>query len=124
MSWKYQQSTGSIYDPEGNLFTVGYSGHAEGLNNPVFQNVPDVGPLPQGSYEIGKPFNSETHGPYALRLTPLEGTETFGRDGFLVHGDEIEHIGEHLASLGCLIAPRFARVAMWTRGDHTLECIP
>ncbi len=35
-----------------------YSGHGLGLNNPAMQNVPDVGPLPQGTYVIGDPHDN------------------------------------------------------------------
>ena len=124
MSWRYSQSTGHLLDPNGSLLSVGYSGRGEGLNAPEYQNVPDVGPLPQGAWEIGEPYDSPDHGPYVLPLTPLEGTETFGRTAFKCHGDEKEHPGEHLASLGCMIQARFARIALWERNDHILEVVP
>ncbi len=121
MAWKYSQSTGHLTDPGGMLLSIGYSGYEDGLNDPSMQNVPNVGPIPQGTWEIGEPYDSEEHGPYTLPLTPAEGTETFGRSEFKCHGDEKARAGEHLASRGCLILDRFTRVALWERGDHTLE---
>lgn len=121
MAWRYEQSSGQLFNDAGELVAIGYSGHGEGLNNPEFQNVPDVGPLPQGLWQIGPPYNSEKHGLYVLPLSAAPETETFGRDEFKVHGDEVDHPGQFLASLGCLILPRFARVYMWTLGDHLLE---
>jgi hypothetical protein len=123
MSWRYFQSTGNLFDPAGAIECVGYSGHGEGLNNPAFQNVPCVGPLPQGAYSIGEPFDDPEHGRYCLRLEPLEGTETFGRTGFLCHGDKISAPGQHKASLGCLIADLIARNRMGTSSDRVLEVL-
>jgi len=40
-------------------------------------------------------------------LTPIEGTDTFGRSGFMVHGDN--QALNHSASEGCIVAPRFIR---------------
>lgn len=123
MAWVYSQALGVLNDASGALSGTGYSGHGIGLNNPDYQNVPDVGPIPQGSYAIDAPIDSPTHGPYVLPLTPLNGTETFGRSGFLIHGDEVQHVGEHLASLGCIIMPRSVRELIWASSDHTLEVI-
>ncbi len=121
MPWKYSIPTGQLFDPNGRLVAIGYSGHGAGLNNPIMQSVADIGPIPAGSWEIGAPYDSSEHGPYTLPLTPLEGTETFGRSEFKSHGDEIDHPGQHLASLGCLIVARFARFAMWNSADRVLE---
>ena len=109
MSWIYQQVSGTLYSADGEMVYTGYSGHGDGLNNPAYENVPDVGPIPRGSFVIGTPHDSETHGPVVLPLTPMESTETFGREGFLMHGDEVEHPGQHLASHGCIIMPRTIR---------------
>lgn len=122
MSWKYSQTSGILEEPDGvTVAGVGYSGKGAGLNNPDYQNIPDVGPLPQGSYEMGKAYNSAKHGPLTIPLTPLEGTETFGRDEFKCHGDEKEHPGMHQASLGCLIMGRAIRERLNASPDHTLQ---
>lgn len=130
MAWKYEQLTGRLFDPEGNFVAHGYSGggidphNAEavaGKNNPEMQNIHDVGPLPEGIWIVGEPVNSMTHGKYAMKLTPQIGTETFGRDHFLMHGDSLIRPG--FASEGCCVEPFFARVKLWESGDHLLECV-
>jgi hypothetical protein len=68
-----------------------------------------VGPIPVGLYQIGAPQDTPEHGPYVLRLIPDAGNTMWGRAGFLIHGDEVAHIGEHLASRGCVILHRATR---------------
>ena len=99
----------------------GYSGFAEGKNNPAMQDVHNVGPIPQGTYEIGEPFDTETHGPYVLRLMPTGPTNTFGRAGFLIHGDSVKAPGT--ASEGCIVLPRVVRDAVAKSGDNELKVI-
>lgn len=116
----YKQSTG-LLSGNGLQFT-GYSGFKEGKNNPSLQDRPSVGPIPQGRWIIqGPPFDTSTHGPFVMRLLPEEGTNTFGRSGFLIHGDSIIHPG--MASLGCIILPRTIREAVWHSEDRDLIVI-
>jgi hypothetical protein len=119
--WIYAQKTGALRQnnqPAG----TGYSGFDNGKNNPAMQAVSNVGPIPQGSWTIvGPPFNSPDHGPFVLRLEPNTGTPTFGRSGFLMHGDSIEAQG--CASRGCIILPRTVRELVWQSGDTDLEVI-
>lgn len=100
-----------------------YSGFGEGLNNPAFESTLNVGPVPQGLWTISGPPFDGIHGPYCLRLEPKKGTVTFGRNGFLIHGDEREHPGEHLASHGCMVADKVTRARMYQSGDTDLEVI-
>jgi len=115
----YSQSTGRFLQ-EFNYLCTGYSGIGLGLNNPDMQYIPHVGPCPQGLWYIGPPFDSPDHGPFCMRLTPDSLTDTYGRDGFLLHGDSIENAGKHLASEGCIILPRFIRNLVATSGDIRL----
>ena len=117
----YSQSTGALRDANGNLLATGYSGHGDGLNNAAMQAVPDVGPIPRGLWSIGAPQDTAEHGPFVLPLWPHAATDCFERSGFLIHGDEVEHPGEHLASHGCIILDRAAREAVWSGGDHVLN---
>ena len=128
MPWRYRQSTGELFWPDGELLTVGYAGHddgdgipepGEGKNDPSKQGVRNTGPLPRGRYSIGPP--EPGHGGYALRLTPMPGTDTLGRGGFLIHGDSVRNPGS--ASLGCIIVSRWARMQVWTHPDHELEVV-
>lgn len=119
--WTYRQRTGQLFNQFGNLIHAGYSGHGEGKNNPALEHVHNVGPIPQGRYSIGFPFDSSSHGPFCLRLAPLPGTDTFGRDGFLMHGDSIQHPGE--ASEGCIIMPRNVREEVYFSDDKILHVV-
>ena len=116
--WTYKQSTGELTNAAGDVVAKGYSGAPAGKNNPAMQNVPDVGPIPEGQYTIGTPFNSPDHGPFAMHLTPDPANEMFGRSAFLMHGDSLEHPG--CASEGCIIMPRPVREATWNSGDLAL----
>ena len=106
----YEQSTGKLRDENGVLIGEGYSGHAEGKNNPQMQNVPDIGPIPVGVYRIGQPFDHPHLGPCVMSLTPLPETDTFGRSGFFLHGDDREHPGE--GSEGCIVQGPMVRHAV------------
>lgn len=101
-----------------------YSGFGEGLNNSAWESIRDVGPIPQGLWDVfGPPFDTAEHGPYVLRVEPRPGTNTFGRVGFLMHGDEREHPGEHLASHGCIVADRVTRTRVYQSGDTFFRVI-
>src|SRR5262249_34430999 len=104
--WVYQQSTGYLFNDHG-LLGQGYSGNSRGLNNPDMQQVPDVGPIPCGEWYMEAAIEHTEHGPVTIPLTPEPGTETYGREGFLVHGDLKEQAGQYLASKGCVILPRW-----------------
>lgn len=120
MSHTYSQSDGGWWFA-GECLAHGYSGHEGGLNNPDVQKFAGVGPIPQGTWFIsGPPEDSLTMGPFALELVPAPSTVTFGRTGFFIHGDSVEHPGAQVASHGCIILPRKVREAIWESGDRTL----
>jgi Protein of unknown function (DUF2778) len=119
--WTYVQSNGYLISPAGGIFSQGYSGFGSGKNAPTEENVQDLGPVPEGFYDVQAPENSPIHGPYALPLLPDAGNAMFGRNGFMIHGDSLEHPGE--ASAGCIIQPRFARERLWESGDHRLSVV-
>src|SRR5579883_1483500 len=103
-AWTYSQKSGLLSQDDREV-AHGYSGASDGKNNPEMQDVHNVGPIPQGDWTItGPPVDTKTHGPYVLKLTPAIETETFGRSGFLMHGDSKEHPGT--ASQGCIIMSR------------------
>jgi hypothetical protein len=119
MSWTYSQSTGEL-ELNNKHVAKGYSGTHAGRNNPIMQTKHNVGPIPQGTYTIGRPHDTTTHGPYVMRLTPLPGTHTFGRAGFLIHGDNKKHDASH----GCIILDRIARHHVWSSGVRVIQVIP
>ena len=106
----YSQSTGRmtcVNDQTGQQYydETGYSGTGEGRNNPAMQDVQDVGPIPQGEWQWGSPYDSPNTGPNTIPLTPLSGNQCFDsqRDcySFRAHGNNAEND----ASRGCIILP-------------------
>ncbi|MFM0268275.1 tlde1 domain-containing protein [Paraburkholderia sediminicola] len=120
MPWSYQQSTGNL-SFNGEFVERGYSGAATGKNNPAMQAVPNIGPIPRGSYQVGEPHTSPHTGTYTLNLTATAGTNTFGRSAFRIHGDSLHHPGT--ASEGCIIMGVQTRHRIWVSGDRRLEVI-
>lgn len=116
--WRYIQTTGELYDPEGVIQGIGYSGAAFGLDNPAAEAVPDVGPIPCGLYEIGPAFTHPVCGPVCMRLTPSLGTDTHGRGGFMMHGDTASQ--NHSASHGCIVMSLPVRLAVNASDVRTL----
>ena len=120
MTTIYHQTTGQIFQG-GALLGTGYAGNGEGLNDPADEAVPNVGPIPRGVYSIGAPITHPAAGPFTMRLTPIEGTNTFSRAGFLIHGDTAAR--NHTASHGCVVADRGVREAVDADGDRRLEVV-
>lgn len=106
--WIYEQSTGRLFKDVVPVAT-GYSGHAEGVNAPTLESKPDIGPIPQGFYTIGKAENDHATGPVSLPLIPDSGTNTFHRSGFRIHGDSTQNAGRKAASHGCIVIDRATR---------------
>ena len=118
----YEQHSGRL-SLDGHTLTVSaYSGHGGGLNNPELEASPQVGPIPAGRYRIGAEFVHPKAGPICMRLLPEKGTDTHGRDGFMIHGDNSR--GDRSASEGCIIVARPVRVLIAeavAAGDNELE---
>lgn len=128
--FEYDQKTGQMTHvlPDGSRVTVGtgYSGKGDGLNNPDEQYTPNTGPIPQGTYTIEPQRDNVTGAghklPGSMRLDPTLDTDTHGRAGFLIHGDNSR--GDNSASNGCIILPRPARNDIGGSSDHTLVVVP
>lgn len=123
MPWLYEQATGKLSLNKQYLAT-GYSGHPPYVNDPSAQERKGQGPIPCGLWVMEKPFDSLKHGPCCIPLTPGPDTNTFGRSGFLMHGDNKEHLGEHVASEGCMIMPPNIRHLAAKHPDRVLEVVP
>ena len=122
MAWTYEQLTGNFLDPSDELQGKGYSGQPPYRNNPDAQYLPTWGPIPQGMWQAVEMIpESTSHGPFAIRLEPYPETETFGRSGFLMHGDSLVHPG--FASDGCIIQSRDVREKFWNGVDHDLQVV-
>lgn len=114
--WTYSQSTGELLK-DGKFQGTGYSGTGAGRNNPAEQATPDVGPIPQGDYIIGETYDDDHLGPCVMHLDAEDGTETFGRSLFRIHGDNARHDASH----GCVILGPAIRQAIADSGDDTLR---
>lgn len=129
LDWVYSQSTGQLTHVDGNGNTTnvgtGYAGHGQGVNNPAMQNVPNVGPLPQGTYTINPQQNNTTGSgtqlPASMRLTPDPNNQMFGRGGFIIHGDNAA--GNQSASEGCPVLNRNVRNQIGNSGDTVFRVV-
>ena len=121
----YRQKTGALLlaDKPSAVLGTCYSGRGEGLNNPRYEDVVSVGPLPCGDYMIGAPQEPQTHlGPLAFPLTPLPSTDMHGRSDFFIHGDNV-HLN-HSASDGCIIAGHELRMLIERSVPCKLTVVP
>jgi hypothetical protein len=119
VTWVYSQSTGQL-SRNGQIYSEdGYSGDGPGLDSPSQQYTPNVGPIPQGFYDIvGEP---ETHiklGSFVLRLVAR--SPLCKRKGFLIHGDRMTG-PPYSASTGCIIFGKNIREEIWNSGDRELS---
>jgi hypothetical protein len=119
--WVYQISTGILTAPDGQIEGHGYSGQPQYKNDPTAVAIHNAGPIPPTTFHIGAAYTHPTKGNLVLPLTPLDRTSTFGRDGFLVHGDNVLHPGT--ASEGCIIMGRATRLALSLSEDHELKVV-
>lgn len=121
MPWIYEQASGRLIDPDGQVIGFGYSGRGSGKNNPLSQAIHDLGPIPEGVYLIGGPHDTVTHGPFVLTLTPDSKNQMHGRTAFLIHGDSV--ISPGTASNGCIIQARTVREDIARSLDKQLKVI-
>lgn len=115
---EYDQSSGSMTN-DGRTVGEGYSGRGTSRNRPEAERLRDLGPIPHGRYIIEYIGNYPGRGPVVFRLRPTAETNTYGRDGFLIHGDNPAND----ASQGCIILPRAAReqlIDIVNQGDNIL----
>lgn len=116
MTWEYSQSTGLLTNNRAIIASGGYSGKGKWKNDSSSEALKNKGPIPKGRYLIGRPYNSNKVGPYAIPLTPT-GHNAHGRTDFLIHGDN----STSTASEGCIIFPRSIREKIIDSGDLKLD---
>lgn len=121
MTWTYEIVSGRLYSDAGELVGVGYSGAPGHKNDPTAVMLKDEGPIPPGMYTINAPIDTADHGPYVMALTPDAANAMYGRDGFLLHGDNVHQPGT--ASEGCVIMARSVREDVWASMDHNLNVV-
>lgn len=100
-----------------------YSGagttYNQGRNNPYMCHVPNVGPIPPGTYSIGLPYDDDHLGPCVMHLEPYPETDTFNRSLFRMHGNNVANNASH----GCIIngpSGRHVVASMVEKGDTRL----
>jgi hypothetical protein len=93
-----------VYMPDGTKFEA-HSGLGNLLDDPAHVNARNAGATPPGVYEM-KPREKLFHGVPALRMTPVDGSDTFGRVGLLVHSYMLGPNGD---SNGCISVKNYDR---------------
>jgi len=126
--WTYESSSG-LLARDGQKLAVGYSGFGVGKNNPIYERVTNIGPIPRWIWVIGTAYNTPDHGPVVMALKALRNPANsydppFGRSNFLIHGDSAERPG--LVSKGCIVLPRPTREVIASAvvaGDNLLYVV-
>lgn len=113
--WTYSQSTGE-FSHDGQFEGTGYSGTGIGRNRPSAQQIEGVGPIPQGLYTIGQPYDDPHLGPCVMHLDPAPGTNDFGRSLFRMHGNNKANDASH----GCIILSPSIRHLVAISADRQL----
>ena len=119
--WVFNQANG-VLAHNGVQIGTGYSGHPPYVNDPSAEAIRGEGPIPRGFWTFGEAIQHPVLG-WALPISPNIGTETFGRDGFYCHGDEISHPGQELASDGCMIMGLAIRQEINSDQDKELQVV-
>jgi Protein of unknown function (DUF2778) len=100
----------------------GYSGSQTDFNKPAFQQLHTQGPIPQGTWLIGLFYDDPGgKGPLVARLSPGQFTDTFGRSGFMIHGDNAAL--NHTGSEGCIVLAHDLRQAIADSKDYDLQVV-
>jgi hypothetical protein len=116
----FDRPVGQISGPK---FVGGaYSGAPGYVDDPSAEAIKKCGPIPAGDWIIGAMVaDGGKLGPNVLPLTPAEGTATYGRGGFWIHGDNAEH--DETGSEGCIVTGPTVRQAIDADPDRTLTVI-
>lgn len=115
----FSTESGRFWAKDGTQLTIGYSGTAEGRNNPSLEDKPNLGPIPRGVYTIGPVYTHELLGPLVMDLIPEPDTKTFGRSLFRIHGNNLENDASH----GCVILNKQTRFLVSQSSDHELRVV-
>lgn len=126
--WKFDSSTGWLYDPNDEPIEQGYAGGALGtrpdaVNNKAYQYTPLIGPLPVGIYTMGTPVEGTHLGPLAIPLTPDPDNTMGGRSSFYLHADLIGKVGLRAASEGCIVMSHATRLLVSQSTDRQLQVV-
>ena len=98
-----------------------WAGRGEGKNNPAWQQIHNMGPLPQNTYSLGEWTVHPHLGPLVSELTPGPDQEMYGRDGFWIHGPGESNYGQE--SKGCVVIPRAWRELVRATCEKYIEVV-
>ncbi|TIO10781.1 tlde1 domain-containing protein [Mesorhizobium sp.] len=101
----YDISAKTVYMPDGSRLEA-HSGLGSMVDQPRYANRKNGGPTPPHTYDL-RLRESRFHGVEALRLTPVDGKNKYGRDGFLAHTYLLR--GGRAESNGCVVFKDYAR---------------
>ncbi len=93
----YDISARTVYLPSGRKLEA-HSGLGDKMDNPRYVSVKNRGPTPPNVYDLSlraRPF----HGVRAIRMSPVDDSKMFGRDGILAHS---YMLGPNGQSNGCV----------------------
>jgi hypothetical protein len=93
----YDISARTVYLPDGRTLEA-HSGLGRKMDDPRFVHVRMQGPTPPNVYDL-RLREQLFHGVQAIRLTPVNGSRMFGRDGMLAHS---YLLGTNGQSHGCV----------------------
>ncbi len=109
----YDIAAHTVYMPNGDTLEA-HSGLGERLDNPRYVNVKMKGPTPPNVYKMTM-RERVFHGVRAIRLTPVDESKMFGRDGMLAHTYMLRNRGH---SNGCVVFSNYpAFLAAFQRGE-------
>ena len=128
MNLNFSQSTGWITKDDSSVITkLAFAGndsrpdtnpdHIQGRNNPQFQDLHGIGPLPQGLYRVSNWGTYPKVGSYAAPLTWIGGPNNFGRSGFFIHGPGEDY---NNSSEGCIVIPHDDRMKVIALNPTTI----
>ncbi|TIL96047.1 MAG: DUF2778 domain-containing protein [Mesorhizobium sp.] len=100
----YDISAKTVYMPDGSRLEA-HSGLGSMADQPRYANRKNAGPTPPHTYDL-RLRESRFHGVEALRLTPIDGKNKYGRDGFLAHTYLLR--GRRGESSGCVVFKDYA----------------
>jgi hypothetical protein len=111
----YDISARTVYLPNGERLEA-HSGLGHMLDNPRYTREPNRGPTPPHTYDLTM-REQLFHGVAAIRLTPIDGRNAFGRNGLLAHTYMLGPRGD---SNGCVVFKDYRRfLKAFQRGEVT-----
>lgn len=100
----YDLAAHAVYLPNGTVLEA-HSGMGSLRDDLEHVSVPNLGATPPAVYSL-KPREKDFHGVAAIRMTPVEGSDIFGRSGLLVHSYMLGPNGD---SNGCISVKEYDR---------------